>query len=71
MENLITTHIEGVFISKSKMDESYFTERVKVKEQMWKKIPCCTTKKIKMDPMAFYFSNKQWTGGMKARITRV
>ena len=27
------------------------------------------TKKNKMDPVAFYFSIKQWTSDVKARIT--
>lgn len=53
------------------MDASYFTERIKVKGQMWDRIPYCITKKNKMDPMAFYFSNKQWTSDKKAWITRV
>lgn len=54
------------------MDASYLTEGIKAKGQMWKKkISYCITKKNKMDSMAFYFSNQQWTGDMKAWITRV
>lgn len=45
MENLISTHNVGVSISESKMDASYFTEGIKVKGQMWNKIPYCITKK--------------------------
>ena len=38
----------------------HFTEGIKVKGQMWKKKTLYSiTKKNKMDPVAFYFSNKQ------------
>lgn len=47
MENLITTHIEGVSISKSKMDESYFTERVTVKSRCGKKSLVVPPKRLK------------------------
>lgn len=34
MKNLLTTPILGVSMSKSKMDASYFINRIKVKEQI-------------------------------------
>ena len=50
----------------------HFTEGIKVKGQMWKKKTLYSiTKKNKMDPVAFYFSNKQWTSDVKARIIRI
>ena len=72
MENLITTHVVEISISRDWNDASYFTEGIKVKGQMWKKKTLYSiTKKNKMDPVAFYFSNKQWTSDVKARIIRI